>query len=591
MEDDIKEIKSHVDIVNLINEYVPLRKGGKNYKGLCPFHDEKTPSFMVSPELQIFKCFGCDKGGDAIKFIQEIEGLEFREALEFLAKKSGIVIKRTNFMRSPEEVKAKKILEINQISAEYFHYILKNHKFGKKALEYLKNRGITDTTIDIYKIGYAPNSWDGVLNFLLKRKYDISLIAASGLVVPKEKGKGFYDRFRGRVILPLRNERSEIISFSGRGLGDVEPKYLNGSETLVFKKERFLYNLDLARSEIKKKKEAVLVEGYFDAITPFQEGFKNVVASLGTSLTTGQLSLIKRFSDTLIIFYDTDNAGIEATKRALSLAQGIGLDVKVGVLPDTLKDPDEAVRQSRKIFEEALNSSVSVYDFYFNYAKRQYKIEDSLGKKKAADFLLPIISEIEHTIQKAHYIKELAKLLDVSEDVIVESIKKYDVRGYEKKEAGSDRKISSPKLTPQEYMIALILKSPVDLAKKTLYRLSSDDFVNEVISSVFLKLKEYLLDKERFLLKNFCLKLAEEEKAIVEKLHLMELPIADYMEEDEEALDKEIKKIFDIMNKETLRRKLRNISRKIKEVEDGPDKNLVRELQEEFLSLSGKINK
>ncbi|MBU1016845.1 MAG: DNA primase [Patescibacteria group bacterium] len=591
MEDTIKEVKSRIDIVNLINEYVPLTKGGKNYKGLCPFHDEKTPSFMVSPELQIFKCFGCDKGGDAIKFIQEMEGLDFRQSLEFLAKKAGIELKKSNFTRSPEEIKAKKILEINQITAEYFHYILKNHKFGKKALAYLKNRGIKSDTISLYKLGYAPNSWNSLFNFLLKKKYDITLIAASGLVAPKEKTSGFYDRFRGRIIIPLRNERGEVVGFSGRSLDKTEPKYLNGPETLVFKKERFLFNLDLARSAIKKKKEAILVEGYFDVITPMQEGFKNIVASLGTSLTAGQLGLIKRFADTLLIFYDTDNAGVEATKRALNLASDIGLDVKVGILPDDVKDPDEAVRADKKVFEDAVKNAVSIYDFYFNYAKKKHNVQNSLEKKKAADFLLPIVSEIPHTIQKAHYIKELATLLDVTEETVAESLAKYENKKSSVKNGFVEKAGVSSNFSPQEYMLALILKAPKDIAQKTLYKLSFDDFTNEIVNSVFVKLKDYLLNKERFLLKNFCLKLDSEENKLVEKLHLMELPIADSLEEDELVLDKEIKKIFDIINKETLRRKLREVSRKMKSAESAGDKNQIKELQKEFLSLSGKATK
>ncbi|MFH1565629.1 MAG: DNA primase [bacterium] len=589
MEDTIKEIKSRIDIITLINEYLPLTKGGKNYKGICPFHNEKTPSFMVSPELQIFKCFGCDKGGDAIKFIQEIEGLEFREALEFLAKKAGVTMKKSGFTRSPEEIKAKKILEINQISAQYFQYILKNHSFGKKVLTYLKDRGIKDTTLDIFNLGYAPNSWNGLLNFLIKRKYDVSLIAASGLVVPKEKSGGFYDRFRGRVIIPLRNERGDIVSFSGRSLDKTEPKYLNGPETLVFKKERFVYNLDLARSEIKKKKEAILVEGYFDVITPFQEGFKNIVASLGTSLTARQLNLIKRFSSSLTIFYDTDDAGVEATRRALELARELDMDIKIGVLSQDLKDPDEAVRKDKALFEKSLNSAVPIYDFYFNYIKRKYSFKDSIEKKKGADFLLPIVAKINHNIQKAHYIKELAALLDVSEETVIRSLSKYLEKPVFVNKVSVEKPFS--KMSPQEYILALVIRAPKDIAQKTLYKLSSDDFTDIIANAVFVKLKEYLLNKERFLLKNFFLKLTKEEKVFVEKIHLLELPLTDSIEESTDILDKEIRKIFDIINKETLRRKLHEVSREIKKAEKESDKKRIKELQEEFLVLSKKIPK
>ncbi len=591
MEDAIKEIKSRIDIVNLINEYVPLTKGGKNYKGLCPFHNEKTPSFMVSRELGIFKCFGCGLAGDSIKFIQEAEGLEFVEALNLLAKKAGVILKPKRQKTSPEEIKIRGILEINQLAGEFFHFILTKNKFGKKALDYLKNRGIKNDTIKTFKLGYAPNSWDSLLRFLLKRGYDIALIAASGLVVPKEHSSGFYDRFRGRVIIPLRNERGEIISFSGRALGKIEPKYINGPETSVFKKERFLYNLDLARSEIKRKKEAILVEGYFDAISPYQEETKNVVASSGTSLTTGQLSLIKKYSETLVIFYDTDTAGIEATKRALSLAQEIKLDVKVGILPDNIKDPDEAIQKDKKIFEKALQEAVSVYDFYFNFAQKHFDIKDALGKKRASDFLLPIIADIKHDIQKAHYIKKLSSVIDISEDAIVQALLKIANTNHlnDKISRTSPATDSGSKLSSEEYIIALILKVPNDLAQKTLYKLSNEDFYYDETKNLFVKLKEYMLEKERFLIKNFYLKLTDDERKLAEKLYLMEISLADNENIDQEVLEKEIKKIFDIINKETIRRKLKSLSGLIKNAEQEDNTDQLSRLQYEFSLLSKKV--
>ncbi|KKT35782.1 MAG: primase protein [Candidatus Collierbacteria bacterium GW2011_GWA1_44_12] len=400
-----------------------------------------------------------------------------------------------------------------------------------------------------------------MLRFLLKRGYDIALIAASGLVVPKEHSSGFYDRFRGRVIIPLRNERGEIISFSGRALGKIEPKYINGPETLVFKKERFLYNLDLARSEIKRKKEAILVEGYFDAISPYQEETKNVVASSGTSLTTGQLSLIKKYSETLVIFYDTDTAGIEATKRALSLAQEIKLDVKVGILPDNIKDPDEAIQKDKKIL------------------------------KRASDFLLPIIADIKHDIQKAHYIKKLSSVIDISEDAIVQALLKIANTNHlnDKISRTSPATDSGSKLSSEEYIIALILKVPNDLAQKTLYKLSNEDFYYDETKNLFVKLKEYMLEKERFLIKNFYLKLTDDERKLAEKLYLMEISLADNENIDQEVLEKEIKKIFDIINKETIRRKLKSLSGLIKNAEQEDNTDQLSRLQYEFSLLSKKV--
>jgi len=582
---EIEEVKSKTDIVALVSEYVPLTKSGKNYKGLCPFHNEKTPSFMVSPELQIFKCFGCGKGGDVFSFIKEIEGLEFRETLELLAKRAGVKLSRRKFTQTPEDAKLKKIIEINELSSNFYNYILKNHKVGERALDYLRKRGISNDAIDVFKLGYSPNTWDSVLNFLTKRKYDVVDIAASGLIVPRENAGGFYDRFRGRLIVPLRNQRGEVVSFSGRSLGKEDPKYINGPETLSYKKDRYLYNLDLARREMKKEKQAILVEGYFDVISPYMAGFKNIVASSGTSLTVGQLSLIKNYAREVMIFYDTDLAGIEATKRALNLISSVGLDVKVGILPEGIKDPDEAVRKGKKIFVQSLKDASSIYDFYFKYALKENDPTEPLGKKRISDFLLPLIASINHDIERALYIKKLADLIGVSDEIIKQALSRC-ASGRNAVESGGLGPVS-PKLTSEEYIMSLVLKSPIDLAQKTLYKLSTNDFTNDLCGSVFSRLKEYLLDKERFLVKNFYNKLSDEERNLAERLYLMEMEILD--RGDEDILDKEIKKVFDIIKKETLKRRLKDLSLKIKEAEESDNASDLKSYQSEFSSLSKKL--
>src|SRR3990167_1911470 len=345
MENQLEEIKQKVDIISLVSEYVPLKKAGRNYKSLCPFHSEKTPSFMVSPDRQIYKCFGCNEGGDVFEFVKKIEGLEFGEVVKKLAARSGVQLKE--YASQLDDKRKATIFSINQMASELYNYLLTRHKAGKAALDYLHARKISDSSIKDFQLGYAPEKGDIAVSFLLKKGFDSNGITLAGHSSNYSGGK-LLDRFRGRVMFPIKDTQGRTLGFSGRALGSREPKYLNSPDTLVFNKSKSLYGIDLAKTEIGKQKTAILVEGNLDVISSHQAGVKNTVAPLGTALTEKQVEILRRFSDKLIISFDTDFAGHAAAKRGIELAEEAGFSVKVADLGEG-KDPDEIIRKDPSI--------------------------------------------------------------------------------------------------------------------------------------------------------------------------------------------------------------------------------------------------
>lgn len=413
--DQVQEIKQKIDIVELISAYTPLKKAGRNYKGLCPFHGEKTPSFMVNPELQIFKCFGCQVGGDAFTFLQKIEGMDFYESLQTLAKKAGVEL--VSYKPSQAEESKERLIRANSLACEYYHYLLNSHKLGKKALEYLQNRKITSRSIETFKLGYAPEGWDYLTRFLTdKKKFDLSDLQAAGLVIKN------YDRFRNRVMFPLNNARGQTVGFAGRVLPvpfakaseDQGGKYVNTSETEIYHKSELLYGLDITRGEIKKAGFAVVVEGEIDCIASYQAGIKNVVAIKGSALTVRQVEMIRRLCETVILALDSDKAGDAAARRGIEIADKAGLNIKVVTSLSGAKDPGEYAIEDPKGWEKAVKEAIPIYDFYIRSAVERYGLEAS-GKRKISQELMPVISNIEDGIVRAHYIKLLAKTLEVDE--------------------------------------------------------------------------------------------------------------------------------------------------------------------------------
>ncbi len=410
--EDIKQsIIEAADVVNIVSRYVKLRKAGSNYKGRCPFHSERTPSFVVSPNKQIFKCFGCGEAGNAVTFFMKIEGLNFHEALIILARESGIEIPKTQ-SNTQRDGKIKKILKLNETCCKFFQDSLKKkYSFLK---EFFKNRNITMDMIDTLRIGYADAEYQTLLNYLDERETDF--YTQAGVIKQGNKGR-HYDVFRERIIFPIANSRGDIVGFSGRGISEkVQPKYLNSPDTEVFKKRELLYGFNLSRNEIRKKGNVIIVEGYMDFLRLFFNGVKNCVASMGTSLTTSQVKLLKRYADVFIFSYDSDSAGKKATVRAVDEVMGQEeIRCKVIEMPSG-EDPDSFIEKfgSGKYLDMVENAADFIY-FKLNHLINMIGVDDIYKKVKIINFISKNIVNEGNFILQNDYIKEIAKVLEVDE--------------------------------------------------------------------------------------------------------------------------------------------------------------------------------
>ena len=364
MESEVEEIKKKLDIVDVINHYLPLKKRGRHYLANCPFHSEKTPSFTVSPELQIFKCFGCGKAGDIFTFVEEYEHVDFKDALEDLAKMAGVTLKKDPQITQIDH-RRKRLIELNHQVARFYNYILTTHPLGKNALDYILKRGIALETIKLFKIGFSPPSAALIVNYLHKKGFlDDELIATGTFGFSQYHARQMYDRFQGRLTFPLSDFRDRILGFSGRILpgstASNAAKYINSPETDIYHKSQMLFGLNLAKESIKKNNSVLVVEGEFDLISPFQQGVTNIVALKGTAFTSDQLQLLHRYTDNLILGLDSDFAGNNAARKSIELADSMEFDIKVLDLGTTFKDPDEAIQTDPVFFQNQLQNPIPI---------------------------------------------------------------------------------------------------------------------------------------------------------------------------------------------------------------------------------------
>ncbi|SJZ71688.1 DNA primase [Selenihalanaerobacter shriftii] len=424
-DDFIDEVRTGNNIIDVISDYLKLDQAGNNYKGLCPFHNEKTPSFMVSPEKQLYHCFGCGAGGNVFNFIMEIENLEFVEAVKILAERIGLSLPKQGGVKERQTTEKSEIYEIHDWATKYFNYLLTEVDQGSEAYNYLRQREIKRKTIDKFKLGYAPDSWESLFKFLKKKGYSAQRIHQAGLIIPRKKGKGYYDRFRNRVIFTIFNSRGRVIGFGGRVLDDSHPKYLNSPETMIFNKKRNLYGFNLAKKEIRNSESAIIVEGYTDVITGYQAGIHNMVASLGTSLTKEQAKLLSRYAERAYIAYDGDAAGEQATLRGLNILKKEGIEVYVVDLPSGA-DPDEVIRErGQEYFNSLLKEAMSLIEFKIEQIlldDGSIRVED---KVKKVDQIIPILAEIDNEIEQTEYVKKVANKIDTEIKAIKARLKKY----------------------------------------------------------------------------------------------------------------------------------------------------------------------
>ena len=419
----VDEIKSRLTVEDVISGYLQIQRAGRNWKAKCPFHNEKTPSFMVSPEKQMWYCFGCNTGGDIFTFVMKMEGLEFPEALKLLAEKAGVQLENRNFENSG---KKSKVLEILNIARKFYEECLKI-KAGKKAYEYLTNRGLTKDMIEKFQLGYAPDSWDLQSGFLKKKGFKESDIFAAGQTIKKDSG-GYYDRFRNRIMFPINNISGQTIGFSSRvmpGADESQAKYINTPETIVYNKSRVLYGLDKARSVIREKDLSIMVEGNMDVIASFQAGVENAVATSGTALTAEQIRVIKRYTKNIAFSFDADAAGMRAMDRGIEMALAEEMNVSVVIIPEG-KDPADCVKTNPRLWINSASNPRPIMEFYFESVFSKYDSREVEGKKKIAEELLNVISKISNKIEQNHYLKMLSEKLSIDEKAIFESLSEIE---------------------------------------------------------------------------------------------------------------------------------------------------------------------
>ena len=440
----VDEIKDRLDIVEVIQSSVPLKKAGRNYKGLCPFHAEKTPSFVVFPDTGTWHCFGaCGTGGDVFSFIMKQENLDFGEALQVLARRAGVELEP----RSPQAAEAEKRLDllrqINQAAATYFHHLFFNSDEASRARAYLEKRGLNRQTIDRFQIGYSLDLWDGLLRYLTNKGYALADLREVGLIIQREDESGYYDRFRGRVVFPIRDHRGRVLGFGGRILGEGVPKYLNSPQTPLFDKSSVLFGLDQAKAGIRTAGEAVIVEGYMDVLMAHQHGINNVVAQMGTALTEAQLRLLKRHTQQFVLALDSDVAGDQATLRGLDVARQVmdrevipvptpqGLirfedqlaaDIRIVSLPPG-RDPDEVILESPSRWAQLIAQAKPVMDYYFDAFTADLDLATAKGKADAVRALGPLIAGIGDRVQRTHYLQQLARMVQVDERSLWQQIR------------------------------------------------------------------------------------------------------------------------------------------------------------------------
>ncbi len=458
----IDQVQSANDIVEIIGQYVPLKRSGRNFKGLCPFHGEKTPSFMVHPEKQIFHCFGCGTGGDVFSFLMRYENMNFPEAIRRLAERAHIQLPVNMFSKEEGAGESEQLYEIYRLAADFYHRRFLDPAAGRKAREYFKKRGFEDSLALEMKMGWADDEWKSLFEFLSQKGFGESLLLKSGLVQRSAKG-ALYDNFRGRLLFPIHNLQGKVVAFGGRLIDEREgPKYLNSSDHPVFHKRKELFGLHLSKKYIDREKpQIIVVEGYFGFLRLYQNGFKTAVATLGTALTDEHVQVLKRFAEEAIVVYDGDKAGEAASLRGLDVFLEGGMNVKLARLPAGL-DPDDFIRQKgSESFGQMLASARDFFDYKLEILSGRYNRRDSLGVMKISAEFLETFSKIRNPILLDHYLKKLSSSLGVEEGTL-----RAELTKRQKKLPGSEAKAAPPpakglsSIQDEVILFALALENP-----------------------------------------------------------------------------------------------------------------------------------
>ncbi len=569
LDSPIQEIKNKLDIVEVVKGYVNLEKAGTNYRALCPFHSENSPSFFVNPARQIWRCFGgCDEGGDMFQFVMRVEGVEFGDALRILAKRAGVELKKQN---KEVETKRKRLLDICEASTCFFQRQLQESKKGKEVKKYLFERGITEEEIEKWKIGYAPTAKDALSKYLIGEGYEKEDITQAGVSVCKNDFS--YDRFRARIMFPIFNLSGYPVGFGGRVFleKDKRAKYINTPATVLYDKSVIMYGIDRAKVGIRRRGFGVIAEGYTDVILCHKAGYDNVVSSSGTALTSKQLDVLSRYTKKIFTAFDMDEAGGSATEKGIDLALEKGFDVRVIMMPkDT--DPADVIAEEKEKWEDYVKNAQPVMEFYFKNTFSKYNLSDPHQKGKAAKELLPKIKKVDNDIERSYFVTELSRKLKVSEEAVYEEMKKTNLKEAERKEEVAEKEKKEPKTRRElleDKIASLCIKD-----KRALSKIKKEEiaFLREEIANIILHLKE---EKQS---------LSKKEEDLLDYLSF--LP-----ETEEFECDKELDKCIRETKKEDIKEKRRKVEEDIKEAEEKGDEKGAEELLKKYRDYSNELQK
>jgi DNA primase len=505
------QIKERIDIVEFISAYVNLRKAGRNYLGFCPFHtNTRTPAFTVYPDTQSYHCFGCKASGTVFDFLMQREGLEFKDALEQLAKRAGVQLKERTEQDAQQDQLRTRLLEINNAAATFFHHMLVKSPKGEIARAYVDKRKIDQPTVEAFQLGYSADEWSALLAYLADRKgFEPEEIESAGLAIRRESG-GYYDRFRGRLMFPIRDAKGQVIAFGGRALGDAQPKYMNSPQTLLFDKSRVLYGLDLARDTIRSSDSTVIVEGYVDVIIAHQYGFHNVVAPLGTALTSEHVGVIKKLAAKRVyLALDADAAGVRAMIKGLQTLQEnldghdvpvptpqgyirwereLDAEVRIIALPDG-KDPDQVIQANPEQWRTLVAGARPAMDFYIGALTSDLDLRSAKGKAEAVARLAPLLAQVTNPVEQAHHIQQLARLVEIEERIVRQAMPSSQ------RPAARPPTLIAPTATasPEDHMLGWLLRYPAArtaVQEKVRRDLTPFPFVEEIIEGTLIELFE-----------------------------------------------------------------------------------------------------
>ncbi|HVZ11365.1 MAG TPA: DNA primase [Candidatus Paceibacterota bacterium] len=613
----VSKIKDRLDIVDVIGGYMKIQKAGINYKGRCPFHNEKTPSFFVSPDRQIWHCFGCAKGGDIFEFVKEIEGVEFPEALRILANKAGIQLENRRAFVPEGAADAKtKLYEISELATKFFQKQFQSTA-GKKALAYLHDRGLTDETIAEFRLGFAPQDWEAISKYIVSCGYTEQEVVDAGLAIRRDeskgRGRGIYDRFRSRIMFPIFDISGQTVGFTGRifesspsgqeGAGDkpldqdgpVMAKYVNTPGTLIYDKSRVLYGLSKAKLDIRKADACILVEGNMDALMSYQAGARNVVASSGTALTPHHLRLLQRYTKHLGFCFDTDQAGAMATRRGIGLALAQQFNISVIELRDPeCKDPADFVKKYGSVWTDVVGAAKPVIDYYFDLARASYNPASAESKKQVLAAVAPFVKRLPSSVERAHWISQLAMLLQAPAPAITADVLAFkdDLDAYASA-ADAPSPVSAvsavapaPKVAPPDLANEALLS--VAITRPSVFRAELAELPYEILNVRTADILRRLAQApEPFSFKDFVAQFEEEDALHLEFAYLRSQELwHDFRDQD---LYAEFHTLLNVLRRRAINARLTTLQFDIRQAEQSADSARIRELAQEFNSLAHQL--